>query len=66
VLAVRAVGAYQQAQSTQFGDLRPATVALEEGRWRCVHRRETLDDLLAGDLEPFGPGAAARVEEVEA
>ena len=26
LLLVRAVGAYQQAQSTQFGDLRPAVV----------------------------------------
>ena len=31
---VRDAGAYQQAQSTRFGDLRPAVVAREDGRWR--------------------------------
>ena len=50
-LLVRAVGAYQQAQSTQFGDLRPAVVARDDGRWRVCQRRETLEDLLAGDLD---------------
>ena len=48
-LLVRDAGAYQQAQSTRFGDLRPAVVAYDDGRWRVCQRRETLDDLLAGD-----------------
>jgi diaminopimelate decarboxylase len=57
-LIVRDAGAYHQAQSTQFGDLRPAVLALDDGRWRVCRRRETLDDLLAGDhdvaLAPAG------------
>jgi len=48
LLAVRAVGAYQQTQSTQFGDLRPAVVARDGGVWTPAVRRETIDDLLAG------------------
>ncbi|MEA2277874.1 MAG: diaminopimelate decarboxylase [Solirubrobacteraceae bacterium] len=56
-LVVRDVGAYQQVQSTQFGDLRPAVVAREDGRWRLCTHRETLDDLLAGDLDA-APAAA--------
>jgi diaminopimelate decarboxylase len=48
-LLVRDAGAYQQAQSTRFGDLRPAVLAHDDGRWRVCQRRETLDDLLAGD-----------------
>jgi diaminopimelate decarboxylase len=50
-LLARDVGAYQQAQSTRFGDLRPAVLAYDDGRWRLCQRRETLDDLLAGDRE---------------
>ena len=57
-LIVRDAGAYHQAQSTRFGDLRPAVLALDDGRWRLCRRRETLDDLLAGDhdvaLAPAG------------
>ena len=49
-LVARDVGAYQQAQSTQFGDLRPAVVAREDGRWRLVARGESIDDITAGDL----------------
>jgi diaminopimelate decarboxylase len=58
-LIVRAVGAYQQAQSTRFGDLRPAVLAREGGRWRVCVRRETLEDLLAGDIDVALAGAAA-------
>jgi diaminopimelate decarboxylase len=58
-LIVRAVGAYHQAQSTRFGDLQPAVVAREGGRWRACVRRETLEDLLAGDLDATLAGAAA-------
>jgi diaminopimelate decarboxylase len=50
LLVARDVGAYQQAQSTQFGDLRPAVVAREAGRWRLVARGESIDDINAGDL----------------
>jgi diaminopimelate decarboxylase len=59
VLIVRAVGAYQQAHATRFGDLQPAVVAREDGRWRVCVRRERLEDLLAGDLDVALAGAAA-------
>jgi diaminopimelate decarboxylase len=49
VVLARDAGAYQQVQSTQFGDLRPAVVAREDGRWRLSRRREELSDLLAGE-----------------
>jgi diaminopimelate decarboxylase len=58
-LIVRDAGAYQQAQSTRFGDLRPAVLAREDGRWRVCQRRETLDDLLAGDNDVALAGATA-------
>jgi diaminopimelate decarboxylase len=44
-LLLRAVGAYHQAQSTQFGELRPAVVARDGGSWRLVQPRETLAHL---------------------
>ena len=47
---IRGVGAYQQSMSTQFGDLRPAVVARDEGHWRLCSRRETVEDLVAADL----------------
>jgi diaminopimelate decarboxylase len=49
-VVIRSVGAYQQSQSTQFGDLRPAVVARDDGHWRLCSRRETLEDLIATDL----------------
>jgi diaminopimelate decarboxylase len=49
-VVIRGVGAYQQSQSTQFGDLRPAVVARDDGHWRLCNRRETVEDLLATDL----------------
>jgi diaminopimelate decarboxylase len=58
-LLVRDAGAYQQAQSTRFGDLQPAVLACEDGRWRVCRRRETLDDLLAGDIDVALAGATA-------
>lgn len=51
VLIAREVGAYQQVQSTQFGDLRPAVVAREGGTWRLHRRREELADLITHDRE---------------
>jgi hypothetical protein len=51
VLIARAVGAYQQVQATQFGDLRPAVVAREAGTWRLHRRREELWDLIVFDRE---------------
>ena len=51
VLVAREVGAYQQVQSTQFGDLRPAVVAREGGVWRLHRRREELSDLMTNHRE---------------
>jgi diaminopimelate decarboxylase len=49
-VVIRSVGAYQQSQSTQFGDLRPAVVARDDGHWQLVNRRERVEDLIASDL----------------
>jgi diaminopimelate decarboxylase len=49
-VVIRGMGAYQQSQSTQFGDLRPAVVARDGGHWQLCSRRETVEDLLASDL----------------
>ena len=51
VLVAREVGAYQQVQSTQFGDVRPAVVARDGGTWRLDRRREELADLIIHDRE---------------
>lgn len=51
VLMAREVGAYQQVQSTEFGDLRPAVVARDGGTWRLHRRREELSDLNHLDRE---------------
>ncbi len=51
VLIAREVGAYQQVQSTRFGDLLPAVVARDGGRWRLHSRREELSDLIMFDRE---------------
>jgi diaminopimelate decarboxylase len=59
-VVVRGVGAYQQTQSTQFGDLRPAVVARDDGHWRLVSRRETVEDLVATDLGADVPQTTTR------
>ena len=51
VLLARDVGAYQQVQSTQFGDLRPAIAARDGGTWRLHRRREEISDLIIHDRE---------------
>jgi diaminopimelate decarboxylase len=51
ILLARDVGAYQQAQSTQFGDLRPAVLARDGGTWRLHRRREETSDLIIHDRE---------------
>ena len=55
VILIRRVGAYNQSQSTQMGDLRPAVVARDAGKWRPCARRETIDDLIATDLGARSP-----------
>jgi diaminopimelate decarboxylase len=64
LLLVRGVGAYQQVVGPGSGEPRPATVALDHGRWRLAERRATLDDLLAGDVaDPAAAGARGQEEE---
>jgi diaminopimelate decarboxylase len=55
-LLIRGVGAYQQTHSTQFGDLRPAIVARDEGEWHLSCRRETVEDLVASDVHAAARG----------
>jgi diaminopimelate decarboxylase len=59
-ILVRGVGAYQQSQSTQFGDLRPAVAVRDEGHWRLCSRRELIDDLVATDLGAEVPEPVVR------
>jgi diaminopimelate decarboxylase len=49
LLVARAVGAYNDAQSTQFGEPRPAVVARSGGDWRICRRAEQIEDLVARD-----------------
>jgi diaminopimelate decarboxylase len=49
-VVVRSVGAYQQSMSSQWGDLRPAVIARDDGHWRLVSRRESLEDLVAAEV----------------
>jgi diaminopimelate decarboxylase len=64
LLIARAVGAYQQSQSTQFGELRPAVVARDGGRWHLAQRSETIEDVIAGDLAASAV-AGGTIEEVD-
>lgn len=49
ILVARGVGAYQQVCSTQFGELRPAVLAREGGRWRLHCQAEGLRVPTEGD-----------------
>jgi len=52
VLAVPATGAYTLAMSSNYNLLpRPAAVLVGDGRARLIRRRESLDDLLALEVE---------------
>lgn len=55
LLCVDYAGAYSFSQSWTFIRLQPAVVAVEEGGWFPVRRRETIDDFLARDLRDPGP-----------
>ncbi len=63
VLLALAVGAYQQSQSTGFGEARPAVVGREDGGWRLIARGETIADLTAGDLAARSAAGIAIEEE---
>ena len=44
---------------TKLADTDDGMLAREDGRWRVCRRRETLDDLLAGDIDVALAGATA-------
>jgi diaminopimelate decarboxylase len=51
LLAVAATGAYCRSMASNYNHvLKPAVVAVEDGRARVIVRRETEDDLLGLDL----------------
>jgi diaminopimelate decarboxylase len=51
VLAILNAGAYGYSMSNNYNSrLRPAEVLLEDGKVRLIRRRETLDDLLNGQV----------------
>ena len=51
LVAIRDTGAYGSAMASNYNRRPlPAEVLVEEGRWRVIRRRQTLDDMLA--LEP--------------
>jgi len=50
LLAVCTVGAYGFAQASNYNARpRPAEVLIENGAWRVIRKRETLDDLIRGE-----------------
>jgi diaminopimelate decarboxylase len=62
LIAIEGLGAYQQAQSTQFGDARPAVMAYDGGQWTLVRRRERLSDIVGPEM-PVGLAIAHPREE---
>ncbi|MCC6830320.1 MAG: hypothetical protein IT200_03155 [Thermoleophilia bacterium] len=65
VLAARGVGAYQQAQSTQFGDVRPAVLVRDGGPWAVARHRETVAELLGSEAaEVAASGSGSHRQEV--
>ncbi|WP_062132082.1 diaminopimelate decarboxylase [Demequina aestuarii] len=53
LLAVPATGAYGRSMASNYNAaLRPAVVAVRDGRSRVLVRRDTIDDLLALDVAP--------------
>ena len=57
LLAVPASGAYHRSMASNYNHVpRPPVVALRDGRWRTIVRRETEDDLLALDVDESGDG----------
>jgi diaminopimelate decarboxylase len=50
LLAVCTTGAYGFAQASNYNArTRPAEVLIEDGAWRVIRKRETLDDLIRGE-----------------
>jgi diaminopimelate decarboxylase len=48
LVAIRDAGAYGSVMASNYNRRPlPAEVLVDEGRWRVIRRRQTLDDLLA-------------------
>jgi diaminopimelate decarboxylase len=62
LIVIEGVGAYAQSHATQFGDVRPAVMARDGGRWRLARRREDLSDLIGPEL-PAGIATGRLLEE---
>ena len=51
LVAVRTAGAYGFVAASNYNSRpRPAEVLVEGDQWRVIRRRETLDDLVRGEL----------------
>ncbi|WP_392508745.1 diaminopimelate decarboxylase [Naumannella halotolerans] len=51
LIAVPGAGAYARSMASNYNHVpRPPVVAVADGRWRTLLRRETVDDLLALDM----------------
>jgi diaminopimelate decarboxylase len=51
LLGIWVAGAYGMVQTSNYNArCRPAEVLVEGGRWRLIRRRETLEDLMAGQV----------------
>ncbi|HNV72659.1 MAG TPA: diaminopimelate decarboxylase, partial [Candidatus Ozemobacteraceae bacterium] len=54
ILAVFCTGAYHYSMSSNYNRLtRPAVVGIHEGKPRLLVKRETVNDLLRNDLNPY-------------
>jgi diaminopimelate decarboxylase len=54
LLAIRDAGAYGSAMASNYNRRPlPVEVLVDQGQWRTIRRRQTVDDLLS--LEPLGP-----------
>jgi diaminopimelate decarboxylase len=55
LLAVPATGAYTLAMASNYNGVpRPAAVLVRDGQARLIRRRETVDDLLALEVDAAG------------
>lgn len=50
LIVIEGVGAYAQSHATQFGDVRPAVIARDHGRWTLARRREAVSDLIDPEM----------------
>jgi diaminopimelate decarboxylase len=51
LVAIRDAGAYGSAMASNYNRRPlPAEVLVDEGRWRVIRRRQTLDDMLALEI----------------